>query len=212
MTSIPLVSRPAARRLLVTSVAFAALYTLCNQFTGMRLDIGDGLLEWDRAIPFVPWTVLPYLSIFGFFALSFFVGSRAALDLYVQRLRVNLLLSLAAYMLFPLRFQFARPELDGVFGALFDLLTLCDLPYNRAPSLHISVLLLLWLRLAPCVTGATRLALHVWFALIGVSVLTTYQHHLIDVPAGFAVGLASIALTSPRIAALARRAFSLRTA
>lgn len=212
MSSVQTASNIPAKRLLMISVAFIALYTLCNQFTAMRVAIGQGVFEWERSIPFIPWTVIPYLSIFGFFALSFFVGTTASLDRYVQQLRLDLVISLGCYLLFPLRFQFERPAIDGVFGVFFELLTLCDLPYNRAPSLHISMLLLLWVRLAPCVSGSTRIALHAWFALIGLSVLTTYQHHLIDVPAGIAVGALCIALTSERVAEFARRLCRLRTA
>jgi len=187
----------AARQLLLTSVVFAAAYGLCNRLTQQRSDIGAAIFDWEHAIPFVPWTVLPYLSIVVFFVLSFFVGGgRAALQHHVLRLFVNLGLSIGCYLLFPLRFQFERPELDGVCGLLFELLNLCDLPYNRAPSLHISVLLLLWLRLSPFVTGRWRFALQAWFMLIGLSVLTTWQHHLIDIPAGLAVGAFSIWLST----------------
>jgi hypothetical protein len=197
----PLDRRPsaAALRFAITSVVFVAVYTACNQLTSTRGDIGHGLLDWDHLIPFVPWTVLPYLSIVGFFALSFFVGrDRAALDRHIGALMLDLAISIACYAAFPLRFMFDRPEVDGLCGLLFQLVGATDLPYNRAPSLHISVLVILWVRFAPLLAGWQRRALDVWFALIGISVLTTWQHHMIDVPAGAAVGLLCLAATSER--------------
>lgn len=92
---------------------------------------------------------------------------------HTAALLINLLLSLACYALVPLRFTFDRPLPDGLLGLLYTLLHATDLPYNRAPSLHISVLLLLWWRLQPLWRGWQRPALGGWFLLIGVSVLTT---------------------------------------
>lgn len=199
----------AARRLVMTSVVFVALYAACNQLTSARRDIGQAVFDWERAIPFVPWTIVPYLSIIGFFVASFFVGrDRAALDRHVGALLLDLGVSIVLYAAFPLRFMFERPELDGAFGALFQLLSATDLPYNRAPSLHISVLVILWFRLAPLLGGWQRRALDAWFLLIGLSVLTTWQHHCIDVPAGAAVGLACVRAVSPAGRRVLQRALS----
>lgn len=189
---------PAAACTLV-GAAFVGTYGLANQLTSVRDDVGHGVFDWERAIPFVEWTIVPYLSICIFFAASFFVGrSRAELDRHVARLLLALALSVACYVAFPLRFMFERPPTGGALGLLFQLLSAVDLPYNRAPSLHIGVLVILWARFAPLLSGAWRWALHGWFATIGVSVLTTYQHHVIDVPAGLAVGALCIALTARR--------------
>lgn len=179
-----------------TSAAYVALYGLSNQLTSLRTDVGLGVFAWERAIPFVSWTVVPYLSICVFFALSFFVDPDVErLRRHVLRLLIVLVVSVLCYAAFPLRFTFERPPTDGVIGALFDVLGHCDMPYNRAPSLHIGVLVLLWARFAPVLRGWQALALHLWFGLIGVSVLTTYQHHVLDVPAGAALGVAAILLT-----------------
>lgn len=184
--------REAALRLAGVSGLFAALYAACNQLTHLRGEFAAGVFAWERGIPFVPWTVVPYLSIFVFFAASFVVDrERRALDRYTAALVVNLLLAVLCYAAVPLRFTFERPIPPGAFAPFFELLQAVDLPYNRAPSLHISLLVLLGWRLLPRLGPLARAAVGGWFLLIGVSVLTTYQHHVIDIPAGIvAAGLA----------------------
>jgi protein-tyrosine phosphatase len=72
---------------------------------------------------------------------------------------------------------------------LFQVLELFDKPFNQAPSLHVALLVILWGQYARWVTGtAWRVLLHAWFALIGVSILTTWQHHFIDIPTGALLG------------------------
>jgi hypothetical protein len=51
--------------------------------------------------------------------------------------------------------------------------------------MHISVVVILAVQLAPLVAGWCRAALHGWFMLIRLSVLTTWQHHDIDIPDGW---------------------------
>lgn len=186
-------------RLLVLGLFFILIYALANHLTSLRSDIGHGVFDWERATPFVPWSIVPYLSLVGFFVASFFVGDdRGELDRHVLRLVLALAISVTCYALFPLRFAFQRPQTEGLPGLLFGMLSAFDLPYNRAPSLHISVSLILWVRFAGVTRGLLRGALGLWFGLIGLSVFTTYQHHLIDVLAGGAVGLACLGLARRR--------------
>ncbi|MET0210256.1 MAG: phosphatase PAP2 family protein [Burkholderiaceae bacterium] len=193
----------AARWLVLTTAAYAALYGLTNHLTGLRRDLLHGVFDWERAIPFVGWTVVPYLSLCGFFALSFFVGTDdpRVLRRHVMRLFILLGVAVACYAAFPMRFTFERPAVDGIVGRLFELLRACDQPFNRAPSLHIGVLVVLWAHFVPAMKGAPRVCLQAWFGLIAVSVLTTYQHHVLDVPAGAALGFLALALTGRRDAA-----------
>ncbi len=118
-----------------------------------------------------------------------FALTRAELDAHAKRLLAATLISVAGFLLFPLQFSFARPETSGFNGMLFDILTGFDKPFNQAPSLHISLLLLLWVVYARHLQGVRAWLLHVWFALIGISVFTTFQHHAIDGVTGVAVGL-----------------------
>ena len=171
------------------SVFFGSVYWLTNQMTSMRADVGAVVFAWERAIPFIDWTIIPYGSLLAFFVASFFVcRSRAELNCHTARLVTVVLLSVACFVLWPQRFTFERPAVEGALGVLFQLLTAVDLPYNRTPSLHISVLVILWVLFAGRTHGWLRNAVYAWFVLIGVSVLTTYQHHVIDVPAGLLAG------------------------
>jgi membrane-associated phospholipid phosphatase len=179
--------------LLALGTAYLSTYWLSNRLTHARTDMVAGVFGWERAIPFVEWTIIPYLSITLFFMASFFIGQQHAdyreeLLAYATRLLAVLAVSLVCFALIPMRYTFMRPETSGLTGLLFDALNAFDMPYNRAPSLHISVLVILWMRFQSCLSGSARVALACWFVLIGVSVLTTYQHHVIDVAAGYAVG------------------------
>jgi membrane-associated phospholipid phosphatase len=187
----PLTTQPstAALWLANVSVFFGSIYWLTNQMTSVRADVGAVVFQWERAIPFIDWTIIPYGSILAFFVASFFLcRSRAELNCHTARLVTVVLISVVCFVLWPQRFVFERPVVDGALGVLFQLLTAVDLPYNRTPSLHISVLVILWVLFARRTHGWMRHAVYAWFALIGVSVLTTYQHHVIDIPAGALAG------------------------
>ena len=189
----------AAASLATVGLVFGVCYWLSNRLTHVRADVGTAVFAWERVIPFVEWTVVPYLSIVLFFIASFFMPqARDDLRVHAARLLALLAVALACYAVFPLRFTFERPETTGLTGVLFDVINAIDQPYNRAPSLHIGVLVVLWARFSTLVDGAARLAVQGWFMLIGVSVLTTYQHHVVDVPAGFAAGCLCVwALRAP---------------
>jgi protein-tyrosine phosphatase/membrane-associated phospholipid phosphatase len=168
---------------------FFSSYGLANWAAGQRAEVPFFYFDWEPNIPFVPWSIVPYWSIDLLYGLSFFLWrTRAQLLVHVKRLLMAQLVSVACFLAFPMRFAFERPAAVGLPGQLFDLLGGFDRPFNQAPSLHISLLVILWVAYAAHARGAWRGLLHGWFALIGISVLTTYQHHFIDVPTGWLVG------------------------
>jgi protein-tyrosine phosphatase/membrane-associated phospholipid phosphatase len=123
------------------------------------------------------------------YAVSLFAcADRRELDTHAKRLLTAQIVAIASFVLFPLTFSFARPETGGVFGDLFTLLRAFDLPFNQAPSLHIALLVILWALFARKLTGVARVICDASLALVGVSVLTTWQHHFIDVPTGALLG------------------------
>lgn len=145
---------------------------------------------WESSIPFLPWTIVPYWSIDLLYGFSFLLcRDRKAVDTHAARLLTAQLISIGCFLAFPLHYSFQRPAADGLFGAMFDALMGFDKPFNQAPSLHIVLLVVLWVRYAEASRGIWRLITHGWALLICLSVLTTYQHHFIDIPTGILVGL-----------------------
>jgi protein-tyrosine phosphatase len=169
---------------------FFLSYDWTNHLAKSRDVTSSIVFDWESAIPFLPWTIVPYWSIDLLYGLSF-LACRTAREVnhHGLRLLTAQCLSVVCFVAFPLRYSADRPATDGVFGSLFDALTSFDLPYNQAPSLHISLLLVIWWVLVRRSTPTWRWLWHAWAVLVAASVLTTWQHHFFDLPTGALVGL-----------------------
>ncbi len=169
---------------------FYLSYGFANHLASQRSGVGAVVFDWERSVPFVAWTIVPYWSINMFYGLSLFLcRTRDELHAHGRRLLTAQLVAVSCFLLFPLGFTFARPDSDGIPGMFFAALTSFDKPFNQAPSLHIALLVILgdlYRRLLP---RGLHWLLHGWSLLIAVSVLTTYQHHFIDIPTGALLGL-----------------------
>lgn len=176
--------------LLLLGPLFFASYGFANWFSGQRDDVGSLVFAWEPQVPLWPWSIVPYWSIDLLYGLSFLLPAcRREMDRHALRLLAAQVICVACFLLWPLRFTFERPALDGTFGLMFDVLMGFDKPFNQAPSLHITLLVIIWAMFANHTRGLFwRALLHGWMALIGISVLTTWQHHFIDVPTGALAG------------------------
>ena len=175
------------------SVLFLVVYGWCNWITAQRHDAGTLYFEWERFIPFVPLMIVPYMSIDLFFvAAPFLCRSERELATFSKRIVTAIVVAGICFLLFPLRFAFERPPASGWLGVIFDWFRGMDQPYNLLPSLHIAFRTILAQHYARHTRGLLRSASNVWFVLVGLSTLLTYQHHLMDVVAGFALGVACI--------------------
>src|SRR2546423_2339774 len=171
------------------SLLFLILYPFCNWLAAQRAYVPTLFFGWERSIPFVPLMIAPYMSLdLLFVAAPFLCHSNRELAALSKRIVAALLGAGVCFLLFPLRFAFERPPLSGWLGGFFDWFCGLDRPFNLLPSLHIAFCTILGHFYARRSRGALRHALVVWFVLIGFSAVLTFQHHVMDVVGGFALG------------------------
>ncbi len=173
---------------------FYAAYGFANWWAASREVVPSLAFPWEQSIPFWPWTIFPYWTINFFYGLSVFLArDRHVLDRHAARLLTATVLAAVCFVMWPLRFSFGQPEVTGAPAFLFAALRSFDQPFNQAPSLHIALAIILWdfyRRLFH--KRVWHWVLHVWTFAICVSVLTTWQHHFIDIPTGALLGVICI--------------------
>lgn len=190
------------------SLLFLIVYGGCIWITSRRHDVGVFYFAWERAIPFVPFMILPYLSIDLFFvAAPFLFSSERDLKIFVLRVASAIVVAGVCFLAIPLRFAFPRGHAGGWLGLLFDWFRGLDAPYNLFPSLHAALLVFLIEVYTRHLRGSARFGVMMWFVLIGLSPLLTHQHHVIDIIGGFALAAGCVYFIRPKFAlAFGRRA------
>jgi membrane-associated phospholipid phosphatase len=151
--------------------------------------------EFDQAIPLVPAFVIPYLSfipiVFVFvpaMALrSSLVFRSYTLSVFVAQMILNVL-----YVLVPATVLRPTIESNDIFSTLLrDMVWQLDEPVNTFPSNHVTLSVIAILTLASLKLGHWWvLPLQLWLGLVCISTLLVYQHVVLDLIAGVAIGIA----------------------
>lgn len=161
--------------LLCLAPIFFLTYGAANHYAASLSNVPSLAFAWEKHIPLWPWTIVPYWSIDLFYGLSLLLcWSRFELRQQALRLFSAQIIAVTCFVLWPLKFSFERPQLDGFFGVWFDVLMGFDKPFNQAPSLHIVLLLILWDFYRRHAPQRWVWLVHLWCFLIGLSVLTTW--------------------------------------
>ncbi|QGM47981.1 serine/threonine protein phosphatase [Methylocystis heyeri] len=172
---------------------FYASYGFSNWITGLRAEVPSVVFDWEKAIPFLAWTIIPYWTTNILYAGSMFLCStERELSIHTRRLLAIQLVAVGCFLAFPLKVIWTKPDTSGTFGLLFESLGSFDRPFNQAPSLHVALtvaLSALYLRYLPRAFFGPFLA---WSGLVVASTLTTFQHHFIDLPTGALLGFLAL--------------------
>lgn len=169
--------------LLINGLVFHILYLSSNYYGSTLNSVESVYFSWEKDIPFIQWTIIPYLSSWIVFSLQFLLEERKAmLFLLHKRVLFITISSTVCFFVFPLSNAFTIPNLSNdTFRILFETLHSVDKPFNQCPSLHVSYTICAWFVFRDKVKGVGKVALALWFIAICLSTVTTFQHHCIDI-------------------------------
>lgn len=146
----------------------------------------------DRLIPFWPWTVWIYLSIYLLMpAGPFLMDNRQQLLRYAIGIMLIGLIADAIFLFWPT--SCPRPDVAGANAAYGALITI-DNPLHAFPSLHAAFAVysaMCGMKVLSDVSNSRLLsaALWIWATLILLATLTTKQHVIADIVAGSLLGV-----------------------
>lgn len=187
----------AATTSVLLSLLFVIVYGSTNWLTAQRPDmlVSTWYFAWElAAIPYVPLLIVPYMSLdLLFFGAPFLCRDRRELRIFAQRVVFSILIAAVCFLVLPLRLAWPeRPRVGGWFGDFVERSCtapfLMEYPHNLFPSLHIALCMIVWSVYGRHLRGIFRVLSHIWFSLIALSTMLTWQHHLVDVAGGFVLG------------------------
>jgi membrane-associated phospholipid phosphatase len=151
------------------------------------------MLSLDRTIPFVPATVLIYVSEYFFFTTVYLVvRDMENLNKYLYSFFFTQAFSCFIFLLWPTiypRDLYPIPaDTNSVVATVFQMLRTGDAATNCFPSLHVSTVYLS----AYIFLDEQREKLPfflTWATFIALSTLPTKQHYVVDITAGFALSV-----------------------
>lgn len=170
---------------LVVGGGTMVIYWALNDHLSPRYDLSTPL---DRAIPFLPWTIVIYFSFYLLLLVAAWVSeAEEFVRLFVALLAANLCCYLG-FVAFTAHYpRPALAEITPLWRPVYANMYGSDAPGNTFPSIHVASTMIVGLRL-----GRRHLGWMIWAVAIAVSTLTVKQHFLVDVVAG--VGVAAAAL------------------
>lgn len=170
--------------LTLCSIVFTMVYNYSAWHTSKFENVPSFVFDFEKYIPFISWTIIPYMTSGIFFcSVFFFCKTKEQLTVLTKRMLFVTIIAGVCFLLFPLQFSLPKPEINSpIFRIPFHFLKIFDSPFNQAPSLHIVYAFIFWSVFKNVKRG--RIFLMILLILLGISTLTTYQHHLIDILSG----------------------------
>jgi len=148
------------------------------------------LTEYDRAVPFLPWTIFVYTSEYVFFATAYFMLSdEVNRNRYIWSYFGVLLVGSIFFFFYPTTYprgDYPLPtDIHPLTFAVFNWLRSVDDPSNCFPSMHVTCCFITAFSFLPETERRWKFWLYfIWAIAIAASTLPTKQHYLADVIGG----------------------------
>lgn len=168
-------------------IAFFSVYPLCNWLTSRRSNVYALCFNFELSIPFIPWFVWFYLSMYLLFLLPPFFMSPEQLEKLGSQLVTATIVTGVIFLLIPTKLGFERIAPDSLlYQQIFEYIFSIDLPHNMLPSLHVTYSSLFLLYLSDAVKKLVVFWM-TWLILLCLSTLFVHQHHLLDILTGLLI-------------------------
>jgi membrane-associated phospholipid phosphatase len=179
---------------------FCVVYGAADAITGLRATRVRVHMDWELAVPFVPWTTAIYSSVYAMFPFTPFVlRRREEIDAFARAIAIEIVAAGLVFLAVPAEPAFPAVARDlGGWAVAFEAADAINLRYNMVPSLHVALAASCAAAFAPRVRRVWRATLWLWTAAVCVATITTHQHHVIDVVAGVVLAYAAVRATDRR--------------
>lgn len=178
---------------LANLVWFEIVFVACDAITRARTWRVPIHTALDLKIPFMPSMTVVYLSMdVLLLAGPFILRTKQEFRAAVAMLAVAIGIAGVCFVLIPADLAYppvVESEL-GMWAAAYHLADAVNLTYNLVPSLHVALTVACVAAFTERARAVTRALMWLWAAAIAASTLLTHQHHIIDVVAGWLLGLA----------------------
>jgi membrane-associated phospholipid phosphatase len=180
----------------IVLVVFIVVYGGTDHITSLRDQRVRVDFVFEQNLPFVPELAIIYSSLYLLFlAIPFVLRSKREIWCFVALMTLITIVAGLCFLVMPAEVRFEVPTNHGRLPAAFRVADSMNLTYNLCPSLHVaySVTCAEFIRRKHPRCGWP---FHIWALAIAISAWLTYQHHLMDLVAGYVLSLAVTPLVS----------------
>lgn len=169
------------------------LYYFTNHFPILQPTLLP--LTWvDQTVPFLPWTVLIYISEYFYFAFVYILLKREDnINHYLYSYFSAQLIACFIFIFYPVTYpreQFPVPQdLPLWLQNTWVWLRNADAPTNCLPSLHVASVYLSAFAFITDKQMKRFWGFFIWSTLIAFSTLSTKQHYLVDILTGLILAI-----------------------